>query len=798
MDKLPTLAKFKTIILVLVFSSTASAQSLEEIVVTAQKRAENLQDVPVSISALTQEMVDELNLETAGDIAAAIPNLQASLVFGETQPIFTIRGMSMSDYNTNQASPVSVYLDEAPIISNFMQGLSIFDVSRIEVLRGPQGTLYGKNATGGAINFITNSPELIGTSGNVKIGYGAYDRKHVSGAVETALIEDSLGARVAFTYTDSDGYHDNKLSGASDLWSTDTHSVRLTLSYAAENIDAKLKITTGESDGITTGVINEARVELEEYRFDALGNTLVNVYGFLGTDPDSVAALGYVPRDSEWDAWEGAHNKVESYSTEFDAVNLRLHWDIGSYTISTVTSFLDGSGLNLANTDGAPYRLLEIDWGSKVEQFNQDIRIASNYTGPFNFISGIYFDEDELKIHNVYEFFLETQTLFAQFLGDENNPQSILDTLALPDNVTVPGKTGFTTDQRYTQERESLAVYFHSTYALTNTLTLNLGLRYTHDEGRGKDINTNLGDYYRNNIQSLITNQENVIGIPAFSTVYDPDQLEWEDEKVTGKLGIDYQVNDDIMLYASFSHGYRSSAFNGGAQFFASELGVADPETVDAYELGLKSQIFDGRVQLNAALFDYEYTGQQFVNVVGVQQFLVNGEKSSIRGAEVELVFVPTDRLSINAGLGYLDTEFEELSLYNTQLNDGSNIDLSGNELFNAPEFNFNAAFQYLLFEGNSSSLWVGANTTFIDSQWYSAYNELIGYEGIGSDSAWQSDANLSWRSADGAWVASLWVKNIEENDEPSYAINLQGGFGYDYVTVGLPRRWGADVEYRF
>lgn len=745
----------------LVITTAAAAETsslaLEEVVVTAQKRSESVQDIPVAISAFTAEGMENMKMETANDIAAGVPNLQVSSPFGETQPIFSIRGQSMSDYNTNQASPVGVYVDEAYIGANFLQGMALFDLERVEVLRGPQGTLYGKNTTGGAINFITRAPALDGTSGDVSLTVGDYGRQHIHGAVETAIIADKLGIRAAYTYTKTDGHHDNHFPGGDDLSSIDTWAGRISLRYEGEQLDATLRYASGKSDGQTTAVVTEGRIPVP-----GLGNT------------DAVGALiGQLPRQSDWDVWEGSHNKAEPYSTEFDSATLTVNWDLGEHTLTSITAYLKGEGLNQADTDGAPWKLLEIDWGADVKQFAQDLRVASSYEGPFNFIAGIYYATDTMDIENIFEMFHVT--------GDLGVPFDATNTL-----ITNPvSGTGFTTIQRYTQERDSIALYLHTTYDITDNLALTAGIRYTEDEGNGKNLHTQLADYNRNPVADLIA--------PGS---FSPDRAEYDDSEFTGKLGLDYQLEEDILVYASYSRGYRSSAFNGGAQFAPNEVGVVNPEFVDAYEVGFKTQLLDSRVQLNGAAFYYDYTDQQFVNVIGIQQFLQNGEKSSIKGLELELIARLTQALSLNAGLGYLDTEFKELTLSDTQ--NGGTIALDGNELFNAPELNFNLAVDYVVADNEVGVFRISADTVYTAEQWFSAYNDDLNYDEIRSDSSWISNAKLSWDSVDDTVSVALWVKNIEDNDEPSYAINLQGGFGYDYYAVGLPRRMGVDFTYRF
>lgn len=737
-----------------------STFSIEEVLVIAQKRPESIQDVPVAISAFTAEDMENMKMETANDISSGVPNLQVTSPFGETQPIFSIRGQSMADYNVNQASPVGIYVDEAYLGASFLQGMSLFDLERVEVLRGPQGTLYGKNTTGGAINFITREPSLEGTGGYVTMTVGDYGREHIDGAIETDLIEDKLGVRTAFTYTKTDGHVDNKFPGGDDMTSVDTWSGRFSLRYQGDDFDAKLSVTLGEDDGQATAAINEGRIPVP-----GLGNT------------DAVGALiGQLARQPGWDAWDVSQDRSEPFSTEFNSTTMTLSWDVSDYTVTSITSYIDGESLNLTDLDAAPWRLIHIDYGATIESFAQDLRIASNFDGAFNFIAGAYYSTEEMEIENHYQLFHVTE--------DFGLPFNIADNL-VTNPTPGPTTTGFTINQGYTQERDSIALYLHTTYDINDSLSMTLGIRYTEDEGNGNDVHTELADYDFNPVLNLIT--------PGS---YSRDQSEYDDGEFTGKLGLDYQLDNDTLLYASYSHGYRSSAFNGGAQFAPIEVGIAEPEIVDAFEVGFKTQFRDDTVQLNGAAFYYDYTDQQFVNLVGFQQFLVNGDSSTIAGLELELKSRLTEALSVNAGLGYLDTEFEELTLSDTV--NGGNISLDGNELFNAPELNFNLAIDYVLAENEHGRFRISIDTVFTSEQWFTAYNDALNYGEVKGEDNWLSNAKFSWNSADETFAAAIWVKNISENDSPVYGFNLQAGLGYDYFTTGLPRRFGVDFTYRF
>ena len=740
-------------------AETASLQ-LEEVTVTARRWSENIQKVPVAITVISSESINNSNLDIANDIASVIPNMLVSSPFGENQPVFTIRGVSMADYNTNQGTtPVGVYVDEASIGANFLHGMALFDLERIEVLRGPQSTLYGKNTTSGVVNIVTRAPSLNGSSGDMTLTTGDYGRKEFKGAVETEIVEDKWGIRAAYTYTETDGHHENHFPGGDDLSSIDNWAGRIALRYEGEKLGAILRYSTGESDGKAAGVVSEGKIPVPD-----LGKT------------DRVGSLlRQLIREPGWDAWEGSHNKAESYSIDFDTASLTLNWDLGDYSVTSVTSYLEGDSLNRANTDGAPWKLLEVDFGSNVEQFAQDLRLTSNFDGSFNFVTGIYYDSHTNDVESVFELF--------HVAGDLGFPFNASNTLALNPNPTLP-PSGFSALSSYVQERNSFALYLYTKYEITNRFGLTAGIRYTDEEGDGKDFHTQLADYDRNPVQDLIAPGS----FPA-------DSAEYDDGELTGQFGVNYQLNDDTLLYAGYSRGYRSSAFNGGALYVPGEMGVADPEYIDAYEMGFKTQLRGRKIQLNGAAFYYDYTDQQIVDLVGLSRFLINAGDSTLYGFELELNTQVTDALTINAGLGYLHTEIDEMSLTDTE--NGGPIALDGNELFHAPELNFNLALDYVIADIELGIFKINANTVYVDDVWFSSYNDDLDYDDIKSDSSWMSNAKLSWDSAGGTFGFALWVKNIEDNDEPTFGINL-GAIGSNYFTLGLPRRMGVDFAYRF
>ncbi|MGB1457676.1 TonB-dependent receptor, partial [Spongiibacter marinus] len=279
-------------------------------------------------------------------------------------------------------------------------------------------------------------------------------------------------------------------------------------------------------------------------------------------------------------------------------------------------------------------------------------------------------------------------------------------------------------------------------------------------------------------------------------------ELDTTEREWTGKVGLDYRLSDELMVYASASRGYRSGSFNGGAYYIERplETAYASPEYIDAFEVGFKADLFDNSMRLNAAAFHYDYTNQQFINVVGISNFLENAGGSTIQGLEAELWARVTERLTLQLGAGYLDTEYTELTLANTETiaNQDDTVDLSGNELISAPKFNFSISADYDVLVTQHGYLSVNVNANFQDDQWYSAYNDDYGYGEIRQDAYWLYNGRISWYANDDSYSISVWGKNLADEEYDSYAINLQAGFGFDQYLAGEPRSYGAELMVRF
>ncbi len=696
-----------------------------EIVVTATKRAESLQSVPISVSAIGGDALSKSRVMNVDSLVTKVANLQLTSIVGDNTPIFSLRGVSMSDYSLNQASPVATYYDEVYKGNFAFLGVAMYDLERVEVLRGPQGTLYGKNTTGGAVNIIANGARLGETSGYVNAGYGNYDRIDLNGAVNVPL-GDKAALRVAGTFAKADGWFKNVVPGKPDLASTDEYAVRATLNVeASETVRFVLRASTSYQNPYNYGIYAQ---------------------------PEATNRPGLKRREiaSNIDTRRRARTYSVALTSTFDVSD--------ALTITSITAWDKGNLFFYEDTDGTAGQLLEIPYNDRATQFAQDLRLTSNFGGPFDFILGGYFHREKVFNETTFE------------IGKDIDSDGLPGITANDCAVGLPLACLFR--NRFDQLKKSYAIYSDLKYELSDAVTLRGGLRYTHDTGEQSGFRSDaLGVD-----GSLIANL-----IPVSALRYSQDNL-------SGKIGLDFKLADGNLIYASVSRGYRAPSFNAQAFFDPAELSIAKPEQVTSYEIGAKTQFADRRVTLNFAGFYYDYRNQQFINVdpATAAQTLLNIPKSRIYGGEAELTVRASDRLTLHSGIGVLATKIERGSV--------SGVNVAGNRLSNAPTFTFNATVDLTLVDGDTGKLSIHPDVAYQSSQFF----EVLNVPRLRQTSYAIVGGHIDWESADGRYNASLWGKNLTDKFYFTSRVDLLAGFGFDYNHIGNPRTYGVTVGVKF
>ncbi len=696
-----------------------------EIVVTAAKRSENVQSVPIAIAAIGGGDLAKSRINNVDALVTKVTNLQLTSIVGDNTPIFALRGVSMSDYSLNQASPVATYYDEVYKGNFAFLGVSMYDLERVEVLKGPQGTLYGKNTTGGAVNLITRTARLGETSGSFSAGYGNYNRFDLNGAVNVPLGEKAA-LRLAGTFAQADGWFKNVLPGQPDLAETREWGLRGTLVVEpSDGVKLTLRGSTSYQNPRNYGIFAQ---------------------------PEAVNRAGL----GKWEiaSNETSRRRARTYSAAFTA-DIEVS---DSLTLTSISSYDKGSLHFIEDTDGQAIQLLEIPYDDEAKQFTQDLRLTSNSDGPFNFILGAYYAHEQVYNSSNFKIALD-----ADVNGDlVVDAQDCIDGLPLACQFK----------NQFDQTKNSYAIYSDVKYELGDSLVLRGGLRYTHDTGRQYNFQSNaLGVD-----DSLIVNL-----IPLSELKYSTDNL-------SGKIGFDYKFDSGNMLYAHVSRGYRAPSFNAQAFFDPSELSVAKAEKVTAYEMGLKTQFADRKVTLNMAAFYYDYRNQQFINVdpATAAQTLLNIPKSRIYGAEADLSVRASDGLSFRAGLGLLSTKIINGTV--------SGNDVAGNRLSNAPKLTFNAGIDLTVFDGSMGKLSLHPELAYQTDQYF----EVLNVPRLNQDGYALLSGHIDWESEDGRWNASIWGKNLTNQQYMTSRVDLLAGFGFDYNHIGNPRTYGITVGMKF
>ncbi|MFD0850247.1 TonB-dependent receptor [Sphingosinicella xenopeptidilytica] len=714
---------------VMLLSGTTLARAqdyqAEDIVITAAKRSESLQTVPISVSAIGGDALAERKITRADDLVSVVPNLQLSSIVGSNTPIFSLRGVSMFDYSLNQSSPVATYYDEVYKGNFAFLGVAMYDLERVEVLRGPQGTLYGKNTSGGAVNLISRAPKLGETEGNLNFGYGNYNRFDASGAINLPM-SDVLAARVAFTVSRADGWFKNQTPGQPDMNGVREYGIRGSLLFApSDSARFVLRASTSLQNPTNYGIYAQ---------------------------PADLHRAGLSKREIESNIGD-IRRHARTWS-----VSLNGTVDVADgLALTSVTSWDKGNLRFKEDTDGTAERFVEITYTDRATQFAQDLRLTSEFAGPFNFILGGYYNREKVFNSNSPEYLLG-----FDFDGEPGLDEG--DCLA----GFILG-CGFTNS--FDQLKKSYAIYTDMSFEISDVVKLRGGLRYTHDKGR-QDYH---GSYAYAANGGFVTDV-----VPALSQAYSKNNL-------SGKIGVDFQIGDQL-LYANYSRGYRANSFNAQAFFDPSELTVAKPEKINAYEIGAKTRFADRRATLNVAAFYYDYRNQQYVNVdplIGTQ-VLVNLPKSRILGGEAEFTMAVSEALTLNSALGIIDAKVRKGIV--------GGVDVGGNRLPNAPKLTLSGGFDATLHEGDIGRIGLRGDVSYVSGQYF----EVMNVSRLRQGGYALLSGSLNWTSADERWTAALWAKNLTNEFYFTSRVDLLAGFGYDYNHVSTPRTYGATVGVRF
>ena len=517
----------------------ASSATLEEVIVTAQKRAQNLNDVSISVTAATAQDISDMRIETALDIAKLAPNVDIKSTLAGLNPAITVRGVGLNDFNVNNNPSVGVYVDEVFLTSPAMLSFMMFDVERVEVLKGPQGTLYGRNTNGGAINIVSVKPTSE-TEGYIRLGAGNYDSREIEAAMGGSL-SDTVSGRLSVRLDDRDGQHTWN-QGNHTFGDVDSTAVRGQLAYDnGGDFTANLSISIGDQTGTT--IPGTAFGTLDANFGTCTGSQIMAQQC---TDYDGFKRTSSDPYQHDTDAATVALSKT--LDVESSAVVLTANWDLGDMALTSVTGATEldrvWAEVSVDHTPSiTPYGTIEKD--EEISQVSQELRLSGG-DDSFSWMLGAFYSSDEVETDNYIEL-TEVSAI--------NDPDL--------------GLGGLDLAWGYLQETESMAVYGNTELALGDKLTLVAGLRYSDETREFKNAGTYLAFD-----DALLDADATFFGedFDGVLTPFTSQDDEISENRVSGKLGLDYRANNDVLIYGSVSTGFKSGGYFGDFTFDSSEL----------------------------------------------------------------------------------------------------------------------------------------------------------------------------------------------------------------------------------
>jgi iron complex outermembrane receptor protein len=733
-----------------------AAAELEEIVVTAQKRVEDIQSVGIAISAFSASDLRELGANSLRDLPQFTPNVALFDEYGTGQPTWVIRGVGLTDFNANNTPTAAIYVDDVYMTSNVMGGVGLFDLQQVEVLKGPQGALYGRNTSGGAIRVISNKPNTDAVGGYASLSYNDWDQTIAEGALNVPVGE-SAAFRVAGQF--GQGGHgwqtslvDGEKHGKMDKWAaraqflanlTDSTELLLNVHGAADSSETPLGrgiglySTDAEAPGfcsaILSGHLDDKNCAMEATFYD----------------PEQ-----RMPSVQSNDGRKTLSDPINQFDNSSQGASARITVKFDNATLTSVTAY-EGFDYGLTfDYDGSDGEFGHQHAKSTIDAWSQSLWLASTNDGPVSWLVGAEYATDDLS---------------------ENRYFGIKSDLGL-----VP-LVGFdSANLRYDQTTESAAAFGQVNWKFADTLSFNLGVRYT-DESK---------NYRHGGFVTFLDGVET----PYVEGLHDETNLKvW-----SWKTGLDWTPTDDVLFYGSISKGFKSGGFFGGFPAEGQDsISPYDPETVLAYEVGVKSEWFDHTLRLNGALFYYDYRDVQgyftILNIINTPSTrLGNLGDAEHKGAELDLTWQATDHLTLQANAGWLDAKIADSDATTTSWL-GTEVPLEGTQRFNAPDFSYFLRGEYDIPVGRFNL------STSLDYSWRDSlrgfgasviedtlFDQLKAYGLLG--------ARISLSDSDAHWNVALWGKNLADE---KYFVNIATDDVASWMEIpGAPRSYGIELRY--
>jgi len=778
---------------------------LQEITVTAQRRESNLQTTPIAITAIDSRAIEQLAPVTLQDIAQLVPNFSANRINGFNAAAFAMRGVGNTDIIVYNEAPIAVLLDDFVMPSVQTQLLDPFDVSSIEVLRGPQGTLFGKNTTGGAVVVHTKAPVLNETSFEGQAQGGSYNAAQFQGAINFPLVNDHLALRIVASEERQDGWMRNGASNViggvtytgdgARVGGTDVFTGRAKLLWqATDSLRFQFTYEALRDRSQTPGSVNTTPTDLNPngsgfpyFVFAQLG-----LPGHFSGDPFNNAGItlreGYLI------------DTARGHRVDADGFHLNMDWTLGAGTITWVQGYRSQESSLPSNYTGVvgPLSVFDANRSDNRKTWQEEVRFASNTEGRFNYVLGAFYQHDD------------TDFCVAQILG-------IYDLFGVP---TPPGATpgGYNNNPQVlcnAQVEKSAAIFGETNFKFTEATTLTLGARMTRDSkdwtGRQQvfvqQLPSPTGAFDPAFTWQQLGNLMNAANFTAYPFGVVSDSHTWT--QPTYRLTLSHQFNPDIFGYVNYSHGFKAGGYNdqtgtSGNPITADEKKPTNPEKADSFELGLKSELADRRVRLNEALFYVQYKDaiRQVVAPVtnsngqpGEETLFRNAAKLTVYGIESELTAELARGLMLNLPLSYQHCKYNEF----TSGEGATFVDLSGLPVNRCPEWTATADLNYTLPVSDLGGHFVfdaSANYVSKNLDTYSIAQPYVPFTQTYAQARTLVDASITYAAADDRWYVRALGRNLANKTYVSSSQNVDPLWVWTFY--GEPRYFGGEVGIKF
>jgi len=721
----------------------------ETVTVTAQKREQDPQDVGIAITALNGDQLEALGYTNAQDIAAFSPGVVSVQPNGEGSYSFAIRGVANNDLSTNVESPVAVYVDEVYISQMSATGFLLFDIDQAEVLRGPQGTLFGRNATGGLVQYTTVKPgKEFGGYGSVS--YGEYDDMMLEGAINIPL-NDWISARVSAAQHTSSGYITNREHPEEKLNNNDDYGIRFQLLMEpTDDLSILLNARVGGQE-IRTGFF--------EY------NSAVNGGGQYTPGEPNPLMNGY--EDTDNDVWAGDYDTRGHNISDTEGYTATVKWDVGDWKLTSITDYQTNFRDYIEDTDASPERVYEYFQTNDAEQFSQELRAATQI-GPVDFVTGFYYMDLQSKD--------STGGIAPLLYVDPDNgifEEDVMSDPTLANGDRTPSESS----------TKSASIFAQAEYAW-KSFTFIGGLRYIQEK---RDFISAREDvHFDENATSGLDPRTEVIY--TYST-FDPAERDFD--MWSWRLQANWQPTDDLLTYLSYNRGVKSGGFSQPPYdpqdplLTSPELLSYEPEELDAYEIGAKWDAIPGKLRINSAAYFYDYGNYQaYTNFPGSLGSATINAQAENKGAELEIQAAPIDGLTTQLGIGYADIQvtnvlgFEGMTLTSV----------------NSPEWNINGLIRYEFPVGSAGNLALQADAQYQSEHYFG----LDVTPATTEDGYTVANASVTWLPADANWKFGVSVENVFNEEYIVQTFDLSDWIGMIEEYYGKPRWVRAKLSWEF